>query len=62
MKSFYGYGISYSNIWIEIIIFCILILGFKFLADKKELKLDSLCWLLIVFIIFIVTNVISSFI
>ncbi|MDI3485264.1 MAG: hypothetical protein PWQ75_1950 [Methanolobus sp.] len=62
MHSFYGFGIDYSNIWVEVIIFVFLIFGFKLLAAKKMWKLNTLYWILIVFISFLVTNAISSLI
>jgi uncharacterized membrane protein YcaP (DUF421 family) len=62
MHSFYGFGIDYSNIWIELIIFVFLIFCFKLLAVKNMWKLSALHWILIVFISFIVTNAISSLI
>lgn len=62
MHFFYGIAFDQTNIYISITIFCILIFGFKILASRNNWKINIFVWIIVVFVSFIVTNVISSLI
>ena len=60
MKGFYGIAFDWTNIHIPIIIFCILLFGFKLLADRKNWKTGIFVWTFVAFLSLLVTNAVSS--